>query len=163
MKFILFLFIFLISSGMYGQSGYEEILDLLKKNRLDEAKIKVDKLILNDDSPKAWMYRAVVYQSLYESSDAKFNTLDDDPLEEAYISYRKSMDTDQQKEFLQMNLKSLGVLANLFVKKGMDTFNSGDYKKALHYFENSIEINNMPAIMYLDTMLIYNTALTAEK
>jgi tetratricopeptide (TPR) repeat protein len=73
------------------------------------------------------------------------------------------MSLDSINEFLQINLKSLTIISNMFVKKGIDEFNEGKYDQAFKSFENNIEINELPAIMFLDTIVYYNAAISAEK
>ena len=57
----------------------------------------------------------------------------------------------------------MGFITNQFMHEGLTKFNSGNYDKALLYFENTIEINTMPEIMFYDTIVYYNAALSAEK
>ncbi len=158
------LFIIIIQS-IYAQENIDNVLINIKNGKLTDARNEIEKIINTDTgrkSPKAWLYRGAVYQLIHEN-DTKIANLDDDALNIAYKSYLKSIELDKDNEFLQKSLQSLGILANLFVRKGIDEFNNGEYCKSLTSFENTININNLPAIMYLDTIVYYNAAFAAEK
>ncbi|MFH2142839.1 MAG: tetratricopeptide repeat protein [Bacteroidota bacterium] len=163
-KIFLVILFFAIIQFAVSQDDYANILNLMKNGELKQAKELVDKLTTKDQgNSKIWLHRGAVYQTLYESENPEFKALHNDPLNESYYSFKKSMELDLTNEYLQINLKSLGILSNLFVKKGIDEFNAGDFKEAFRSFENNIEINERPAIMLLDTIIYYNAAISAEK
>jgi tetratricopeptide (TPR) repeat protein len=60
-------------------------------------------------------------------------------------------------------MKGLGIIANQFVYEGIQYFNSKDYPHAYNCFVKNLEIGRMPSINQLDTIIIYNTAISAEK
>ncbi len=163
-KIKIFLIFSMLSSILFSQD-LNSVLENIKNGELKEAQISIEKIVAEKpgiESAKAWLFKGAVYQSIFES-EVTIPNINDDPLNIAYKSYMHSIELDSSKEYMQAALNSLGILANLFVRKGIDEFNTGEYSKSLQSFENTISINNMPAIMYLDTMIIYNAAIAAEK
>ncbi len=86
-----------------------------------------------------------------------------DPLFEAYNAYSKTIQLDTKKEYNSEIIKALRVLASQFVYEGIQFFNSANYKQALAAFENNLKINKLPEINQIDTIIMYNAALSAEK
>lgn len=161
-KFLYFLII--LSVNLYSQDKYKEVVGLIQNNQLDKAKSIVDQWAQSaSTNPVDWQYRAAVYQAIYESPNNDVKNLDVDPLDESYNCIKKSIELDINKELIKTNLESLQLLSGDFIKKGMNEYNNGNYKQALKSFENTLEINNTPEIMNLDTIVYYHAALAALK
>lgn len=151
--------------NIHAQDKLDNVLTLIQDGKIIESQTEIEKII-NEESgkanPKAWLYRGAVYQLVHENN-IKIDGLEKDPLNISYYSFLKCIKLDVENEYLQQSLQSLGIISNLFVRKGIDEFNNGDYLNSLESFENCININKMPAIMYLDTVVLYNAAFAAEK
>lgn len=151
------------AGNIYGQdSRTDDIMKYLKNTQYTEAKTLADQLITEDkykNDSRVWFYRAIVYNSIYELR-AKGDTTS---LLTAFDSYIKALENDAGKQFNSDIIKALGVLANQFVYEGVQMFNSKNYPKALIYFEKNLEIGRFPAINQIDTVIMYNAALSAEK
>ncbi|MBI5540919.1 MAG: tetratricopeptide repeat protein [Bacteroidia bacterium] len=144
----------------------EDIIKLLKAGDAQKAKEATDLSIKDNElitNPRTWYYRAVTYHSIYESPLQEVKTLAKQPLTEAYNSYFKTMQLDKNKEFNSDVIKALSILASQMVYEGIQYFNTQDYTNALSCFENNISINKLPAINQIDTIVLYNAALSAEK
>jgi tetratricopeptide (TPR) repeat protein len=140
----------------------EDIMKYLKNSQYTEAKKQADQLITEDkykNDARVWFYRAIVYNSIYELRTKGDTT----SLITAFDSYSKALEYDKEKKFNTEVIKSLGVLANQFVYEGVELFNSKDYTRALRYFEKNLEIGRYPAINQIDTVIMYNAAISAEK
>lgn len=168
MKRICFIIILLsINIFCFSQKiNIEDILSYLKAGNAVKAKETSDLSINDKDlitNPKTWYYRAVTYHSIYESDIKEVKALSPQPLFEAYNSYVKSMQLDTKKEFNGDIIKALNIASSQFVYEGINYFNAKDYINALSSFENNLAINKLPAINQIDTIVIYNAALSAEK
>lgn len=144
----------------------DDILNNLKAGNVSKAKELSDKSIADskfNQNAKTWFYRAITFHAIYESDDAKVKALDKNALFVAYNSYAKTMQLDAKKDFNSDIIKALKVMASQFVYEGIQFFNGGIYAEALKAFENNISINKLPEINQIDTVIMYNAALSAEK
>ena len=78
-------------------------------------------------------------------------------------TFLQLVENDKEKQFNSDIIKSLGILANQFVYEGVQMFNSKNYPRALIYFEKNLEIGRFPAINQIDTVIMYNAGMSAEK
>ena len=159
------LFIALISVIQAQDTKLVDISNLLKNGDLIKAKSKIDELIIGveyKNSAEAWFLNAVTYHSIYESDDINVKNLDSNPINEAYYSYKKTIEFDKTKKYQSDIIKRLNVLANQYSNKGVMEYNEYKYEKALESIENSLEINNMPMFLRTDSNLLYNAAMCAD-
>ncbi len=147
-------------------TGLNNVIRLVDKNKIVEAKQEIDsfeKNTKNLSNPVFWFYKGFVYQSIFESDNEAVKKLSENSLQVAYNSYVKALETDKNKAFIDKIMTAFGYLTNEFMQNGIEEFNNKNYKTALSNFENSIKINSLPEIMFVDTVLYYNSALAAEK
>ncbi len=168
MKIFCFIIMLLsITTLCFSQKiNIEDILTYLKAGNALKAKETSDLSIKDKDlitNPKTWYLRAVTYHSIYESDVKEVKALSLQPLFEAYNSYIKTMQLDSKKDYNGDIIKALNIASSQFVYEGIAYFNLKDYKNALSCFENNLAINKLPAINQIDTIVIYNAALSAEK
>ena len=144
----------------------EDIMSNLKSGNIVKAKEISDKSV-NDvnlsKSPKTWFYRAITYHAIYENPAPEIKAIDKQSLNVAYTSYIKTLQLDQKKDYNTEVVKALRIVSSQFVYEGIQTFNNKDYNNALNCFESTLAINRLPEINQLDTIIIYNAALSAEK
>ncbi len=160
MKKIFILFFALLSFySAYNQNINDIIIKKLENNNPKAAVNIIDSIFSanNNQNYKIFYLKAISYIELYKTNK-KISYLDT-----AYRNLLISKKLDTQKEINTDINEALIDVASKYVYKGVNEFNSGNYNKALKAFENSIKINNMPAIMQIDTIIIYNTALAAKK
>ena len=144
----------------------EDIMTNLKAGNTAKAKEIADKAIISEtykNDPKTWFYRAITYHSIYESPSQSVKLLSKTPLFDAYEAYMKSFQLDQKKVLNTEIIKALRIVSSQSVYEGIQYFNKADYNTALSCFENNITINRLPEVNQLDTIIIYNAALSAEK
>lgn len=140
----------------------EEIITLLRNKEYNKAKQLADNLVKEEETgkiAKVWFYRALVYHNVYET----FASTEKEAVEKAYESYMQALALDKDKHLNNEIIKALGILANQFVYEGVELFNSGNYTQALKYFEKNMDIGKLPAYNQIDTIIMYNAALAAEK
>jgi len=159
MRKILFLLPVLLSYSAFTQSLSDRIIKKLENNNPQAAVNIIDSVFAKKykQSYKIFYLKSVSYIELYKKNN------DLSLLDTAYRNLLIAKDLDSQKELNTDINNALVDVASRYVYKGVDDFNSGNYGNALKAFENSIKINNMPAIMQIDTIIIYNAALAAKK
>lgn len=130
----------------------------LKYDELDRAREAIDEAAKNESSmnmDKTWYYRGMIYQNLYKH--AKYGNLVADPLEEALISFNKSIELDPKSENMEDILKRKNILVGQFGEQGGDQYKNGKYAEALRSFESIIKINPT------DSSVLFNCAIAADK
>ena len=115
------------------------------------------------NEPKTWFYRGNIYSSIHESKsdNEKIKELKLIAINEAYKSYMKSLDLDTKKEYSADVKQRLGTVLSQIVNQGINFYNEKKYGDALGSFENALSINNY--FKRVDTLVIYNAALAADK
>lgn len=163
---LIFILITILINVLQAQNNkIVNVVNSLKSNDLKTAKKDIDEIIKgleHESDVDAWFYNAVVYHSIYESEDVNISNLSNDPLSEAYYSYKKVNEFDKTKKYQSDLTKRLNVLANQYSNKGVREYNEYKYEKALQSFENSIEINSMPMFLRTDSNSLYNAAMCAS-
>ncbi len=168
MKNFLILTVFFFSQlFVLGQNiTGNDLLEALKKGDAVNAKNIADKAILqpsaNTDA-SLWFYRAQIYLTLFSSPSSEIQKLSPDALEQSYKAYLKTLELDKEKKFNKDTYLALSSIASQFNYEGAALFNQKQYEKALTFFEYGININKMPAINKIDTILYYNAALASDK
>jgi tetratricopeptide (TPR) repeat protein len=135
-------------------------------NELDEAKEAIDAAIVHEktmNSPKAWKVRGDVYKAIAESQDEKFKALSDNPLVVAFESYKKALELDTKGSLKKEIDVQLKLMSFNFVNKGVEFFNAQNYDKALSCFEGSLGITELTAPGTVDTAIVFNAAIAAER
>jgi tetratricopeptide (TPR) repeat protein len=162
----LILLLFLAGSMPAQVSILTDIEKNLKKGDLHNAAKLTDKSIQDGQlatMAQTWYLRGMVYQKIYESSDNKVNDLPEYPLFVCADAYYKSLILDNNKQYYSLVIHNLATVSQEMVFEGVAYFNNTDYTNALKAFEHSIKINRMPEFNQLDTIVMFNAALSAEK
>ena len=136
----------------YGEIGKaKEAIDLAKEHEKSKG------------LARTWMIRGKVYHAIFDSKDPAIKSLEADALSIAYVSYTNALQLDEKGRYKDDIKKMLEICALQFINQGVADYASGKFAIALNGFENSIAINKMPEFNKIDTLSIYNAALTAEK
>ena len=138
----------------------------LEYGELNKAKKAIDIGIKDEKariSPKSWYYRGLIYQAIHESKDTEINSLDANALDTAYRSYIKCLSIDIKEKHKDDIKKKMEMCARLFAYRGAKMFNEDKLEMALVSFNNAQEINARPEFGLVDTMSIYNAAITADR
>lgn len=161
-KFILSLLFASVSIFASAQKGLiQKAYNYYKEpyQQYDEAKKAIDEAMLNEENKtneKAWYYRGLIYQALY--NNPKYGQLCDNCLITAYESFTKANEINPKNEWADIikNL-NLNLLARDFFNKGVDDFNHAKYADALTSFEYVQKLNPT------DTSAVLNSAFAADK
>jgi len=143
-----------------------KLISKVKEVKLVDAKQIADKLETKTEyieNPEFWLYKALLYHTIYDTPTNQLHKQIPDAIEIAYSSYKLALKYDTEKTYNTQIFSALGYLTNQFMHYGLEQFNSGNYDKSLKAFENTIELNALPEIMFNDTIAYYNAALSAEK
>ena len=160
MRNLIFLVLFVSSIGIASgqKTKVQTAYNYLKYDELDKAREAIDEASRYESSmnmDKTWYYRGMIYQNLYKHS--KYGNLVNNPLQEALISFDKSLELDPKSENLEDIQKRKNILAAQFGEQGADQYKNGKFAEALGSFENILKINPT------DTSVVFNCAIAADK
>lgn len=152
----------------HAQKGrVTQAISYFTSGKLDEAKKLIDEAIKNDNCnnwDKAHYTKGQIYQAIYESPVADYRKLSANALEIAWESYQQVIKLDEKRKY---DRKLETQYRNLFVdytNLGVSCYNAQKYKEALAAFKRVLDIEKSPYFAStLDTALIFNTALAAQK
>lgn len=116
--------------------------------------------------PRTWEVRGEIYQAIYKSKDENVKKLSENPLTEAYRSYKKALELDEKDKFGKSLKIKLTLLTNDLANQAIDAFNKEEYSNALQSFEEILEINNLEIMKAdnpeaVDTIIYSNAGLAA--
>lgn len=160
------LVVMLCASASSQRAKVVSAFQYLKYGELDKAKDAIDEATKNNkskDLSKTWYYRAKIYHAIFESKTPEVNALDPNSLNVAYEAYIISDSLDEKGQYKDEINKRLEVAASQFVNKGVKEYSEKDFANALTSFEYAIVINKLPVFNQVDTLSMYNAALTCEK
>ncbi len=170
MKKLAFLFALLISTSvLFAQnSKIQSAINYSKPqyNQLDKAKEAIDAAIVHEktmNTAKAWKVRAEVYQAIAQSKDEKFIALSENPLGVAMDSYIKAIELDVKNKYKSEITPKLQYLGIMFINKGVDYFGTEEFDKALISFENSLKIDGIVEPTKIDSAVVFNSAIAADR
>lgn len=153
--------LFLCLSVTYGyaqKANIQSAFNYLKYDQLDKAKEAIDAAVAYEstsNSEKAWYYRGLIYEQMY--NHPKFGTLDLNPLKVAFESYSKALELAPKGDFTEDINARLKAVAVSYMSKGIEDFNAKKYSEALASFEASLKI------VTNDTNIMFNAGLAADK
>jgi tetratricopeptide (TPR) repeat protein len=167
-KFFLLIAAISISFGAIAQKGkVTSALNFIDEGSLDKAKEAIDQAMLNESSknwPNTYFAKGKLCNASFESENPTFKAFYQDPLQEAYASFEKSMELDTKgsmKKKIITNMVYSSLAANLF-SQGSQRFEAKDFAGALKSFETQIKVAE--GDMYvgsIDTGMYYNAGLAA--
>jgi tetratricopeptide (TPR) repeat protein len=163
-KLSLLLVLVITCSMMYGQrNNRTTAFNYLRNGELDKAKEYIDKTVEHSqtkEDARSWFYRGNVYLSIHMSEEPEYKTLDENALEIALDSYIKAQEYDTRKDYYTDIITNLFLISEQFYNLGVENYNEAAYLKAMRAFEKSMEVTQQMGS--LDTMAMFNVALTAE-
>jgi len=116
------------------------------------------------ENDKAWFYRGIIYQNVYQSNKPEDKKLAEDPLLIAIESYQNAMKfKEKSDEWYNKSIENLNVARRQAIEEGKINFEDHNYQKALQYFETSLNIGLMPQINMNDPGIYYFIALSAKE
>ena len=142
---------------------------MIGQKNYDEAKEAIELAVWNDKTSswaRTYYVRGILCQTAFEDGfekrEVKKTSLYPDQLYLAYSSYERALELDLRKRLHSSVSQKYYHLSNDFRILGQRHFLNGDYEEAFRAFEHAMLVNNSELIPeYIDTSLIYNTALAA--
>ncbi len=170
---ILFVLLFAVT-GAFAQKGKVMTAKTLKDGgKLDKAVETIEEAI-DVNNPKAessiawpntWEARGEIYQAIFQSKDANFKKLSNDPLTVAYDSYMKAIQLDEKKRNANSVKIKLTLLVGDLTNQAVAAFNEENYDKALTSFEQIMGVEQNPVYKSddaaVDTVILFNAGLAA--
>ena len=135
----------------------------MNKGLLDKAKSLIDLAITEPeakDLPKTWKTRGDIYLKIHQSTEANYKNLDTNALVVSYNSFLKAMELDTKNEIAKSITLTMLQVKQAFYDKGVDFYNEANYKKAMEFFEKTVEVDSKMG--NVDSLSLYNAALCAE-
>ena len=135
-----------------------------KAEDLTNAQLAIDMAIAHEKTmsdEKTWFYRGKIYHSIFESKDEKFKEQKANALNEAFTSYKKSLELDAKKEYSSEIMQRLTVVQVQYINLGVGQFEAKTFDKAVTSFENAVSLAAI--FQKIDTLALYNAALSAER
>lgn len=165
-RFKMLLIACLASTSIFAQkSAIQTAYNYLRYDDLDKAKEAIDQAATNPSSntiSKTWYYRGQIYHAIYESTKEPFQALKPGSLDQAFLSYEKTIELDKSEEYKEDIDKRLRIMSSQYLNEGVDNYKEKKYSDALAGFEKSLNINDK-YVKIIDTLAMFNAALAAEK
>ncbi len=109
---------------------------------------------------KTWRYRGQIYQGIAVSTE-DFGIDKGTAALTALESYQKAIELDTKGRWEKENKLGAAQSQNLIINMGIQAYNDQDYPKAQKLFMAGA--NAAEGMGYVDTLAVYNTALSAEQ
>jgi len=144
--------------------------DLLKSNKLAEAKTEIDGVIAdakNSKNGEAWFYKGKIYAAL--AADATLGAQTPDAREQALDAFKKYVEVDDKHVLLVLeNYKPVTDLYQYYFTNGATLFKADKNAEAYASFKNCLAISDYMTSkgwtsVKLDTTVVLYTGITAEK
>ncbi len=138
-------------------------------NQLDKAKEAIEAAILHEktkDQAKTWKVRGDVYKAIAGTKNANFKALSENPLNEAMVSYKKAIKMDPKggnSPFRKDINNQLKLMQYTAIDEAIAQFQSENYQRAMEYFEISLTIDSLASPSTVDSMIIFNAGMSAER
>ncbi len=170
MKKLAFLLSFIMTVSMVSaqNSKVQSAINYSKPqyNQLDKAKEAIDAAVIHEktmNTAKAWKVRGDVYLAIAQTTDEKFITLCENPLQVSFDSFKKATELDVKNQFSAEITLQLIKLNAIRINTGIAFFNEGKYDKAFYAFTNALEIDKIVRPGTIDTMIVFNAGIAADR
>jgi tetratricopeptide (TPR) repeat protein len=113
---------------------------------------------------KTYYVKGLVYQAIAKTENEEFKKLSDQPLIDAYKNFEKAYKMEGSKS-IQPTIDMIFItLSNDFINMAIESYQAENFEISLVYFEKTIDIKkNNIFDGQIDTAIIFNTAMTAQK
>lgn len=158
------------SLGLFAQAT-NKVKDLLKSNKVEEAKSEIDKVLANEKNAKdaeAWYVKSKVYSEL--ANNTKLTTPVPNAREESFEAIKKYTELDTKKliSLTLDNYKPIMDVYQGYFKTGAAFYNNNNYADAYENFKKCLEVSKYMnekgwSNLKLDTSVVLYTGISAEK
>ena len=171
-KLSLLLVLIFCASMSFAQKGkVAQANSYLTSGKLDQAKKLIDIAIQHKKCvayAKAYFVKGQIYQAIAESQIASYKKLDPDPLTKAWDAFQEVIKLDEKKHFTKKLKPQYKNLIIDYTNKAIEYYNSEKFAEAVAAFEKVLALENDDIVTegkaaQVDTMVIYNTAIAAQR
>ena len=164
--------LFFCATVAFAQKGkVNQASSFLEYDQLDQAKKVIDEAITHESCinfDKAYYVKGRIYQAICESQNANYRKLDANALDKAWEAYQKVIELDIKNKYGKKLEAQYNNLIIDYTNQAVERYNKEDFKGALTSFKRVLEIENSPIMTKnqpakIDTAVIYNTAIAAQK
>ncbi|MCF8358683.1 MAG: tetratricopeptide repeat protein [Prolixibacteraceae bacterium] len=174
-QLVTILTLILFSTAVFAQRGkvtsalsYKESGDIEKafetiEIAVDTTNPRADRSL---DWPRTWEVRGQILQEVHKR---EIKGLIDEPLFEAFKSYKRAIELDERSRLSKSLVIDLTFLQTDLSNYAITSYNNGNFETAQKCFEYFMEISNLPIMKesaaqeVIDTAIIYNAGLAAFK
>ncbi|HYC30127.1 MAG TPA: hypothetical protein VEB42_14940, partial [Chitinophagaceae bacterium] len=159
-----------LATGLFAQK-VEKAKDLLKANKLMDAKTEIDNFLAQEKNAKnadAWYTKAKIYNAI--STDGSLKTQVPDARQQAFQALKKYTETDDKMLIaLQIDgYKPINDIYTSYYQEGANSFNSKNYEQAYTGFQHAIEVSQFMTQkgwinLKVDTNSVLYAGVAAEK
>lgn len=160
----------LTGMGLFAQNA-DKAKDLLKANKLPEAKAEIDKVLAvekNQKSGDAWYYKLKIYNAIAANDQLK--TQYPDARDQAFEALKKYTEVDDKKLLLlQMDgYKPVNEIYQGYFQVGANDYNAAKYNDALQAFGGALQTSSFMnskgwTNLKIDTTSTLYAGISAEK
>jgi Tfp pilus assembly protein PilF len=168
-KFVTLMVLMAVVTLGFGQKNVRQTAsNYLREGKLDKAMETINQCVQDPSTAqdsKSWFIRGNIYLEIANTKDENYKKLDPNPLQQAFDSYKKSLEFDPakdnaKKEFYEDIYKKLEWQRNTAYSQAADQYNKKQYKDAMTNWE--LAANAMAAIDVPDTLSIFYAAACAN-
>lgn len=160
----------ILSVGLFAQAT-NKVKDLLKSNKVEEARSEIDKVLANEKNAKdaeAWYVKSKVYSEI--ANNEKLTTTVPNAREESFAAIKKYTELDDKK-LLSLTLDNYKPIMDVYqgyFKTGAAFYNNNNYADAYSNFKKCLEVSKYMnekgwSNLKLDTSVVLYTGISAEK
>lgn len=177
-SFFLTLLLVATGLGLFAQKQLDKAKDLLKNQKLAEAKTEIDNFLAvekNQKSADAWYQKAKIYGAI--AADENLKATVPDARVQSFDAIKKYVELegeikDASKRYLVMTLENNKPLVDLYTGYSKDAasfYNAGNFNDALTNFKNTLDIyafmseKGWTGNIRLDTTTTLYAGIAAEK
>ena len=171
-KLSLLLVLIFCASMSFAQKGkVAQANSYLTSGKLDQAKNLIDIAIQHKKCvtyAKAYFVKGQIYQAIAESQIEIYKKLDSDPLTKAWDAFQEVIKLDEKKHFTKKLKPQYKNLIIDYTNKAIEYYNAEKFAEAVGAFEKVLALENNDIVTEgqaatVDTMVIYNTAIAAQR
>ncbi len=165
-------FLALVGMGLFAQS-VDKAKDLLKSNKLPDAKTEIDKVLAVDKNQKnaeAWYYKLKIYNAI--AANPQLSVQFPDARDQAFDALKKYVDLDEKdKKLVLLQLdgyKPVNEIYQGYFQVGANMYNAKSYDTALRNFNGALQISGYMnskgwTTLKIDTTSTLYAGISAEK
>ncbi len=163
-KLTIILGLVLASTIVFGQKRMTQTaINYLRNGKLDKAVEAINTAIDHEktmNDAKTWFYRGHIYVEIAITEKEEYQNLVQDPLMEAYKSYQKAIEYDEDDEFTKDINQNMQYIAQQFYNQAANAYNDRNYVESAQNFMTSYKVYE--AVGKVDTASLLNYGTSSQ-